>query len=166
MGKRDALGMASGARSESNEGGVYFRKRFDPLGSWGRMLLCLEQHSIGRGLFHDDIEANLLDEAAPLGSGKLGSDGDEAPASPQDAEGVCDVIHPISTLKTNSWARQGLDQRVELPGESSAFFIKSGVGCFLPVVENGYRVGIGFFKNLLGDIHLKMWLPPSLRPLP
>ncbi len=119
---------------------------------------------MGCGLFHDDIESNLLNEAAPLGSGKLGSDGDEAPAGPQDAEGMCDVIHPISTLKTNSWTKQGLDQRSELPGEPGTFFIEGGVGCFLPIVENGHRVGIGFFKNLLGDVHLKMQLPLCLQP--
>ena len=126
----------------------------------------LKQHSTDIGLLHDDVEANLLNKATPLGSGKLGSDGDEAPASPQDAEGVCDVIHPIGTLETDSRARQGLDQRAQAPRNRGAFFIESGVGCFLPVVTNGHRVGIGFSKNLLSDIHLKLRLPPSLRPLP
>ena len=109
------------------------------------MLLCLEQHSTGIGLLHDDIKANLLDEAAPLGSRKLGSDGDEAPAGPQDAKGVCYVIHPIGTLKADSRARQSLDQRADLPSEPGAFFIQSSVGCFLLVVKNGHRIGIGFF---------------------
>ncbi len=73
-------------------------------------------------------------------------DGDEAPACAYDAEGAGDVIHSIGTLQTDSRARQGIDQRAELPGQPGAFFIECGVRCFLPVVKNGYRLGIAFLK--------------------
>ena len=50
-------------------------------------------------MLYDDIEVNLLNQPLALRRGKLGSDGDEAPAGPQDAERMCDVIDPIGTLK-------------------------------------------------------------------
>ena len=126
----------------------------------------LEEHPAGLRLHYDDIEVDFLNEPLAFGRGKLGRDRDEACACPESAEGVRNVICPVGTLKADTRTRQGIDQRAQLPHETGAFFIKGGIGRFLSIVENGHRVGIGFFKNLLGDIHLKMRLPPCRPPHP
>ena len=116
------------------------------------------------GLIDDDIEVDFLDEALLLGTRKLRSDGNETPAGPQDAERASYVFRAVGSLKADTRARQGLDQRAKLTRNCGAFFIKLRIGCFLPVVENGNRIGIPFFENFLGDIHLKMRLLLCLRP--
>jgi hypothetical protein len=118
---------------------------------WG-----FQKHCAGLGLLDDDIEVDFFDEALSLEGGKLRSNGNETPTGPQDAEGIRDVIHPVGTLKANTRATQGLDQRAKLTRYRGAFFIKLRIGCFLPSVENGNRSGIRFFENFLGDVHLKM----------
>jgi hypothetical protein len=118
---------------------------------WG-----FKKHPAGLGLLYDDIEVDFLDEALSLGTRKLRSNGNETPTGPQDAKSVRDVICPVGTLKANTRARQGLEQRAKLTRNRGAFFIKLCIGCFLPSVENCHRSGIGFFENLLGDVHLKV----------
>ena len=120
------------------------------------MVWGFKKHCAGLGLIDDDIEVDFFDEALSLGGGKLRSNGNETPAGPQDAERASYVFHAVGTLKADTRARQGLDQRAKLPRNRGAFFIKLRIGCFLPVVENGNRIGIPFFENFLGDVHLKM----------
>ena len=126
----------------------------------------LEQHAVGCGLFHDDIQANLVNQPVALWRGKLRRYGDEASARPQNAESVRDVIRSIGTFQADTRTRQGTDERAQLPHETGAFIIEGGVGRFLSILENGHRGGIGFFENLFDDVHLKVRLPLCLPPPP
>ena len=120
------------------------------------MVWGFKKHCAGLGLIDDDIEVDFFDEALSLGTRKLRSNGNETPTGPQDAERASYVFRAVGTLKANTRARQGLDHRAKLTRNCGAFFIKLRIGCFLPVVENGNRIGIPFFENFLGDVHLKM----------
>ena len=155
VGKDNTLGIACRARGEADECWADFGERSDPLGRWRGMGRHLEKQSIGRSVLHEDIEVNLFDEALTLGSGKLGGDGNEAPSGPQDAEGVCDVVRPVCAQESDARARQALDERAEAGGKHGAFFIQFRVGGFTSVVKNGDSAGVGFFENLLGDVHFE-----------
>ena len=106
-------------------------------------------------LDREDIEVNLFDKALALGKGKLRGDGNKAPSGPQNAEGVRDVVRPVRAQESDARARQALDERAEAGGKRGAFFIQFRVGGFTSVVKNGDSAGVGFFENLLGDVHFE-----------